>query len=339
MARPGERPTPDRYLDALNGFHRTSAVVTALELDLFTQIGATADPTPERLGTSLGCAPRGVRILADYLVTLGLLAKAGSSYRLTPESATYLDRRSKAYLGDARRFLTAPILHDGFDRLTESVRRGGTALEGEGSLAPDHPLWVDYARAMAPMVARTAERVADRVVDAGFHPDRILDLAAGHGLFGLAIARRVPGSELTALDWPSVVGVARENADRAGLGERFRARTGDALSTDLGGPYDVVVAANFLHHFDRPTMERLLRRIRSALAPGGRLAVVEFVPDDDRVTPPATAQFALTLLATTRAGDLYTAAEYAAALAAAGFQPPAVHPLERSPLALLVAAA
>ncbi len=337
MTAPVERPTPDRFLDALNGFQRTEAVVAALDLGLFAAIARGASDI-DSLAAACRAAPRGMRILSDFLVTIGLLDKSGARYALTSETALYLDPASKAYLGEARRFLNAATLREGFAHLTEAVREGGTRLPSGGSMAAEHPVWIDYARGMAPMVARTAERIVDRLAATGAAPRRAIDLAAGHGLFGIAVARRFPGVTVTGVDWPEVLAVARENADRAGLGERYRLTPGDAFSLPIEGDWDLVLAANFLHHFDPATIVRLLRRIAPSLSPSGRVAIVEFVPNDDRVTPPAAAQFALTLLATTGTGDLYTQAEYASFLEAAGLRLTGAVRIDRSPLSLLIAA-
>jgi hypothetical protein len=81
----------------------------------------------------------------------------------------------------------------------------------------------------------------------------------------------------------------------------------------------VVLFTNFFHHFDLPTCEQLARKAHAALAPGGRALTLEFIPEADRVTPPATAGFALVMLATTARGDAYTFAEYESIFAKAGF--------------------
>lgn len=144
---------------------------------------------------------------------------------------------------------------------------------------------------------------------------------------GIAVARWYPKATVAALDWPAVLAVAAGNAKRAGVGDWHWLWPGDAFTTDWGGPYDVVLLTNFLHHFDLPTCGRLAAKARSALAPGGRALTLEFVPDADRVSPPATAGFALTMLATTAAGDAYTFAEYEQMFAAAGFARSEFHPL------------
>jgi ubiquinone/menaquinone biosynthesis C-methylase UbiE len=158
-------------------------------------------------------------------------------------------------------------------------------------------------------------------------PLRVLDVAAGHGLFGIAFARHYHRAHVTALDWPNVLAVATENARRAGVAERHSLLPGSAFEVDWGGPYDVVLLTNFLHHFDVPTCERLAAKALGALAPGGRAITLEFVPDPDRVSPPPTAGFALTMLVSTAAGDAYTFAEYERMFAKAGFARSEFHPL------------
>jgi 2-polyprenyl-3-methyl-5-hydroxy-6-metoxy-1,4-benzoquinol methylase len=154
--------------------------------------------------------------------------------------------------------------------------------------------------------------------DAG-QPLRVLDVAAGHGCFGITIAERYRQAHITALDWPNVLAVAEENAHRAGMAERYTLRPGSAFEVDWGGLYDVVLLTNFLHHFDVPTCEQLAAKAHAALAPGGRALTLDFIPEPDRVTPPATASFALVMLATTARGDAYTFAEYQGMFAQAGF--------------------
>jgi 2-polyprenyl-3-methyl-5-hydroxy-6-metoxy-1,4-benzoquinol methylase len=164
-----------------------------------------------------------------------------------------------------------------------------------------------------------ARAVVETVPVDAARPLRVLDVAAGHGVFGLAFAERYPRAEITGLDWPAVLEVARENAVSAHAAERYRTIAGSAFEADLGGPYDLLLIPNFLHHFDPPTAERFLTRARAALAPGGRAVTVEFVPDEGRVTPVPAAMFALVMLCTTAAGDTYTFAELDAMFRRAGF--------------------
>jgi 2-polyprenyl-3-methyl-5-hydroxy-6-metoxy-1,4-benzoquinol methylase len=148
---------------------------------------------------------------------------------------------------------------------------------------------------------------------------KVLDIAAGHGLYGIAVARHNPQATIVAVDWHKVLEVAVENARHAGVSDRYQTLPGSAFDIDFGGGYDVVLLTNFLHHFDRTAIDVVMRKIHTALKPGGRVFVLEFVPNNDRVTPPTSAAFALVMLATTPAGDAYTFAEYREMFAAAGF--------------------
>ena len=130
-------------------------------------------------------------------------------------------------------------------------------------------------------------------------PVEVLDIAAGHGLFGIAVARQHPHARVVALDWGPVLDVAKANAAKAGVLERYGTLPGSAFEVEYGGPYDIILLTNFLHHFDRATCVGLLRKVHAALKPGGRAAALEFVPNEDRVSPPMAAGFSLTMLAST----------------------------------------
>src|SRR5205823_1742116 len=125
-----------------------------------------------------------------------------------------------------------------------------------------------------------------------------------------------------------VLAVASRHATQFGVAARHRTLPGDAFKVDYGSGYDVALVTNFLHHFDKPTNTTLLRKIASALKPAGRAVILDFVPNDDRVSPPMTAGFALTMLAGTPAGDAYTLREFKTMLADAGFRDDVTtHPL------------
>ncbi len=124
-----------------------------------------------------------------------------------------------------------------------------------------------------------------------------------------------------------MLAVAEENARRVGVADRYALRPGSAFDVDWGGPYDIVLLTNFLHHFDIPTCDRLAVRAHAALGPGGRAITLDFIPEPDRVSPAATAGFALVMLATTARGDAYTFEEYQGMFARAGFPRSEFHAL------------
>jgi 2-polyprenyl-3-methyl-5-hydroxy-6-metoxy-1,4-benzoquinol methylase len=319
-------PSPALFFDTISAYQRSEALRAAIELDVFTHIAAGSQNAAE-LAKSCHADPRGLRILSDYLAILGFLTKQGDRYSLSADAKVFLDRKSPAYLGGAVEFMLAPELREHFYKLTEAVRRGGTAAAGDGTVSHDNPIWVAFARAMAPLMQMPAKLLAGLIGGEADRPLRVLDVAAGHGLFGITIASQFPRAQIMALDWPNVLAVAEENARRAGVAARYRLKPGSAFEVDWGGPYDIVLLTNFLHHFDVPTCEQLAARAFGALAPGGRAMTLEFIPGPDRISPPSTATFALTMLASTPRGDAYTFAELEGMFARAGFQRSEFHAL------------
>ena len=327
-AQTGKQPSPALLFETFNGYQRTQAIKAAIELEVFTAI-AEGKSTAKAIAERCRASERGTRILCDYLTIIGFLTKEGANYSLTIDSAAFLDKRSPAYMGSVIGFILSPHIMDNFDHLTEAVRKGGCAGETEG-LAPEHPMWVDFARSMQPMMAMPAQLLAQLVDPTRDKKLRVLDIAAGHGLYGIAFAKQNPQVEVTAVDWPNVLEVAKENAEAAGVADRYQTKPGSAFEVDYGTGYDVVLLTNFLHHFDKPTDETLLRKVYAAVADGGRAAVLEFVPNEDRVTPPMAAAFAMQMLGGTPSGDAYTFAEYQQMFTQAGFARSEMHDLPPS---------
>jgi ubiquinone/menaquinone biosynthesis C-methylase UbiE len=195
---------------------------------------------------------------------------------------------------------------------------------------------VEFAHSMAPMMAPMAAPLGAIVLEGTKGAVSVLDIAAGHGLFGIEVAKQNPEARIVAVDWAAVLEVASANARRAGVQDRYEARPGSAFEVDFGGPHDVVLLTNFLHHFDPPTCVGLLKKVHASLKPGGLVAALEFVPNDDRISPPMSASFSLTMLATTAAGDAYTLPELAAMYLEAGFGDVAGHPVPTGPHTVVV---
>jgi 2-polyprenyl-3-methyl-5-hydroxy-6-metoxy-1,4-benzoquinol methylase len=133
-----------------------------------------------------------------------------------------------------------------------------------------------------------------------------------------------------------VLEVAKENARAAGIAERFAARSGSAFEVGLGQDYDYVLLTNIFHHFDSPTCEVLMRRVHAALKPGGRAITLEFVPNEDRVSPATAAAFSMVMLTVTDSGDAYTFSEFEKMFGNAGFVKTTLHPIPEMPQRVLV---
>ena len=320
------QPSPQLFFQTINAHQRTEALKAAIELELFTAIGegnTTAADISKRCQTS----EKGMRILCDYLTIMEMLTKQNDRYGLTLDSSVFLDKRSPAYLGGATEFLCSPMLTEGARHIADAVRKGGTTMENDGTIGPENPVWVKFARAMAPMMAMPSQLIAQLVDPQGDRKLKILDIAASHGLFGLAFATNNPQAEVVALDWQAVVEVAKENAQKAGVADRYRTIEGSAFEVDFGSGYDLVLLTNFLHHFDPPTCETLLRKVHASLNGGGRAITLEFIPNEDRVTPPDAAGFSMMMLTSTPSGDAYTFSELDKMFGSAGFSRSTLHPL------------
>jgi ubiquinone/menaquinone biosynthesis C-methylase UbiE len=198
------------------------------------------------------------------------------------------------------------------------VRRGTPILDARAYLDIENEVWVEFARSMVPMVMPAAMTIPDHLplFDGAA---KVLDIAAGHGMFGIQVAARYPNAQIVALDWPGVLAVAQQNAERAGVADRWTKLEGSAFEVDFGAGYDAVLLTNFLHHFDEEECGRILAKVRAALKPEGTLVTLEFVPNADRVSPPTAAAFSMTMLLNTPAGDAYTFAELDRMLQLAGF--------------------
>lgn len=320
------QPSPQIFFQNLNAHQRTEALKAAIELEIFTAI-AEGNTTSEAIAKRCNASERGARILCDYLTIMEMLTKEDGKYGLTLDSSVFLNKQSPAYVGGATEFLLSPTLVEGFRNLTEAVRKGGTIMKDDGTIGPENEVWVKFARGMAGLMAMPAQLLAKLADPQADKKLKILDIAAGHGLFGLAFATNNKQAEVTALDWKAVLEVAKENAKRAGVEDRYKTLEGSAFDVDFGSGYDLVLLTNFLHHFDSSTCEQLLKKVHNSLADGGRAVTLEFVPNDDRVTPLDAAGFSLVMLSSTPSGDAYTFAELEKMFANAGFTHSTLHPL------------
>jgi len=328
-------PDPGLILDALCAFQFTEALKGAIELDLFTHISAgavTASAIAERINGS----ERGIRILCDYLTVRGFLSKEGDRYSCSPTAAVFLDKHKPSYIGSMANFLANDRLMSSFRNLGGSARKGGTVATS--TVSPNDPVWVEFARSMAPFIGMIAGVVAPVVATPG-RAQKVLDVAAGHGLFGLRVAQANPAAEVYGTDWAAVLTVAVENATALGVADRYHTIPGSAFDVEVGTGYDLVLVPNFLHHFDKPTNVSLLTKLRRAMTPGGTIAVVEFVPNEDRVSPPIAAAFSLQMLGGTEHGEAYTFSDLDGMLADAGFSNRRAQPLVPTPQTLVTATA
>lgn len=329
-------PNPTLVFETLNAFQRTGALKAAIELQLFTKL-SDGSRTAAQLAEACQASERGVRILCDYLTIIGFLEKSGDEYRQMPTSAAFLDENSPKYMGSVARFVASELVIATYHDVAGAVRKGGTLLPEGGSTKLNYEPWIEFAESMGPMMMPSALFIADLV--ATRFPTgklRVLDIAASHGLFGLAIARKLPEAQIVAQDFEPVLEVAKRNTAAAGFNHCYSFLPGDVMSIDVGCNYDCILLTNFLHHFSEVACECLLKKLRATLNPGGVVISLEFVPNEDRITPATPATFALTMLLSTDHGDAYTFDDYQQMFRSAGFAKNEMIDVPRSPSRLIV---
>jgi 2-polyprenyl-3-methyl-5-hydroxy-6-metoxy-1,4-benzoquinol methylase len=327
-----QAPSPGIVFDTLQAYQRSVALKAGIDLDLFTAV-ADGNRSLSAIAARIKASEKGTRVLCDYLTMIGFLAKQGSEYSLTPDSAAFLNRNSPAYLGTMANFLMSPQVAGLLENITDVIRHGGALPSDHGALEPEHPMWVEFARSMAPMMQMPAELIARMF--AGSKPVRVLDISAGHGVYGIAFAKQNPNAKVVGLDWANVLEVAKENAAKAGVADRYSTIPGSAFEVDLGLGYDIILIPNFLHHFDPATNEKLLRKVHAALAPGGIAIAPEFIPNEDRISPQRDAMFSMQMLSTP-AGDAYTYSELEKMFRNAGFARSEMRELSPVPQRLVI---
>jgi 2-polyprenyl-3-methyl-5-hydroxy-6-metoxy-1,4-benzoquinol methylase len=337
---PADGLSPIPLFEMMHAYKLTSMLKAGIELGVFDQL-ATGPADAEAVADSLSLNHRGTRVLLNALTAAGLLEPAEPrSYQLTELSGRFLVRGLPSYLGDMVNVIASGWEWEAMDRLADAVRKGGSVV-AENAETPEFGYWRTFA-ADAHAIAGPSARAVAQVLSpwAATRPGlSILDMACGHGLYGFAFAQLLEHAQVWSLDWPNVVDVALRHAARLGVADRVHGLAGDMFSTDLGGPYDLVLITNVLHHFSVERAEELLRRAAGATKPGGKVAVVGFVTDEDR-SPAADRQahmFALLMLAWTTEGDVHTVDAYRRMFDSAGYDDVTTHAVPGLPAHIMVA--
>ena len=181
------------------------------------------------------------------------------------------------------------------------------------------PFFADLVEALFPLGHPPARALADEVALPETGASRVLDIAAGSGVWGIAMAQRYPQARVTVVDWEGVIPVTKKVVARHGLADRFDYIPGDILDVDYGGPYDVAVLGHILHSEGEERSRALLQRVWQALRPGGIIAIQEWLVNEDRTGPPNGLIFAVNMLVNTERGTTWSFGEISSWLAEAGF--------------------
>ncbi|MGH8993177.1 MAG: methyltransferase [Acidimicrobiia bacterium] len=305
---------PDDVLELFLGFWISRTVMAAVELGVFEALeGRSLDAT--EAGAALGgLADRPTRALLDTCVAVRLLDKADGRYTNSPLASRFLHAGSEYSLRNY--VLDERWCWGAWGRLEDALRADAQQLppDEEGYHAFPADFFYDFLHGHS---LAMGERLAEAVDLGGVR--RIMDVGGGSGAVSISLCRRFPQLEAVVVDQEPVAARAAEHIERAGLSGRIATHAANLFTDPLPAGCDAAVVANLLHDFSPGRCAEILRRVAGALPAGGRLIVMEIVPDDERTGPPLAVAFSAAMVVNTAGGDAHTAAEYREWLAAAGF--------------------
>ncbi|MBZ5502078.1 MAG: methyltransferase domain-containing protein [Acidobacteriia bacterium] len=310
--------TPQRLMQIVWSFAQPLALQAAIENRVFDVLDA-GPKTIEEVSQATGASVRGLAAVMNLLVGIQFLAKTPDGrYALTPESSAFLVSTKPGYYGGfVRQIVSGLIPH--FLQLPEIVRTGKPVENHVGSSeAPE--FFEELVVNILPVAYAGARAVAEALgVSRAVQPVPVLDIGAGSGVWGIALAQASPQVRVTAVDFPGVLAVTRKVAQQFGVADQFTCAGGDIFKDDLGSGYAVATLGHILHMAGPDANRSLLKRIFSALAPGGTLVIGEFIVNEDRTGPVEPLAFAINMLIHTENGNAYTLGEIRAWLQEAGF--------------------
>ena len=313
-------PTPDRILQIAWGYAPTLILETALKYGIFDLLDE-APKTSEELARQTGASMRGLKAVLNALVGLEFLSHKGDRYVLTPESAAFLVSARPAYYGTYFMHMTRHLMPR-WMHLPEAVRSGRPVLAVNQEHA-GQAFFAEFVESLFPLNYPAAKALGEHLdIPHVTAPISVLDIGAGSGVWGIALAHQSHHVTIHAVDWPEVLDVTRRVALRQGVADRLRTFPGDLMRADFGREHAVAIIGHILHSEGIDRSRQLLRRAFAALTPGGTLAISEFMPNDERTGPPNALIFAVNMLVHTEAGDTFTFSEISGWLKEAGFVNP-----------------
>jgi 3-hydroxy-5-methyl-1-naphthoate 3-O-methyltransferase len=327
-------PTAERIMQLAWGYAPPLIIESAIHFGLFDLL-AKSPLTAEALAQKSGASLRGTKAIADALVGFAFLQRTGDRYELTPESRAFLVSTSPDFRGGLFKHTIRQLIPRWL-QLPDSVRTGQPAI-AVNDASCGQEFFVELVESIFPMSYRAAQAAGEALGVPRASADlSVLDIGAGSGVWGIALAQQNPRVRVLSVDWPKVLEVTLRVAKKHGVADRFKTSAGDLLEANFGSGHQIATIGHILHSEGMERSQKLLRRVFDALAPGGHVVIAEFVPNDDRTGPPNALIFAVNMLLHTEHGNTYTFPEISGWLKTAGFEH--VRQLEApSPSPLIVA--
>ena len=309
--------TPDRLMQLTGGYAPPLIIETALRLGVFDTLDRGALNIDQLLAVT-GASARGLGMLLNALVSLDLVTKTSERFALTEESARFLVRGKPTFHG-AFFLMTSGLQLPHWAKLTEIVTTGRPA-ERINSEDDGARFFLGFVEDIFPIHFPGAQTLAAELDVAGADgPMSVLDLAAGSGVWSIALAKQSPHVRVTAVDWAAVIPVTKKVTTREGVAARYRFVEGDLLDADFGSGHAIATAGHILHSEGEERSRALFQKTFDALAPGGTIAIAEILVDADRRGPAPALMFAINMLVHTDQGGTFSLEEISAWLEDAGF--------------------
>ncbi len=310
--------TPQRISQLAWSYAAPLIIEAAIRNKVFDTLDS-GPKTLEEVHKATGASTRGLAAIMDALRGLELLDRdAGGRYSLTPESAAFLVRGKPSFMGGLI-LHTSEQLIPSWLKLSEIVRTGKPGSYAVNQEASGSEFFAQFVADIFPMSYAPALSLA---AELKLGSARVLDLGAGSGVWGIALAQSSPQVQVTAVDWPGVLPITQKTAAGFGLEDRFIFIPGDLQSADFGSGYNVATIGHILHSEGEARSKKLLRKVYDALAPGGTIAIAEFLVDSDRKGPVTGLFFAVNMLVNTDDGNTWSFEEISSWLRDAGFVNP-----------------
>jgi ubiquinone/menaquinone biosynthesis C-methylase UbiE len=312
--------TPERIMQLSWGYAPPLIIETAVKHHLFDLLDASPK-TAQQLAREARVSVRGVTAICNALVGLRLLARNRDRYTLTPESATFLVSHKPGYHGAFFHHISTQ-LSPKWLALDKTVRTG-RPVATVNSEASGAVFFADFVESIFPLSYSAAKALGEHLgIPKAKKPVNVLDLAAGSGVWGIALAEQSPQVHVSAVDWPPVLAVTERIARRHGVSNRLTTIPGDLLKVRFGKNHQVATLGHILHSEGRARSRKLLKKTFNALASGGTIAIMEFLVNDDRTDPVVGLLFAVNMLVNTEQGDTFSFEEISGWLREAGFTKP-----------------
>jgi len=307
-------PGPEALLQLQFAMAPARILATGVQLSVFTHI-AQGTTSADKIAKAASANERAMRMLLDALTAFQLLSKKGSTYGLSPLAADFLVEGKPDYMGE---FLGSDRMWESWTSLDKVVRTGKPLHKVEAKEAAEQFFPV-LVKSLHVMNRDAARRTAEALV-AGRKGLRVIDVACGSGVWGIAVAEADRDARVTAQDFPVVLETTKVYLERHKVTPRFDFLPGDLKEVDYGKDrYDVALLGNIVHSEGEKSSRALFGKLAKALRPGGKIAVIDMIPNDERTGPPFPLIFALNMLLHTELGDCYTLDEYTRWLREAGF--------------------